>query len=165
LMGAFAAWFASRAIKIWRYAAVGVNEFDRALARAATIAVALIVTHSFLDYPLRTAAMTAILVFACGLMVETLGADSKAKELRVRTSFDTAAQGATPRLMAVSPASPTPLAADQEPATSHNLPRQGPVRWGGDVEWPEVWRKGGQNSGPKKPPAPAPAPPPDRDNK
>jgi O-antigen ligase len=165
LMGAFVAWFVSRAAKIWRHGSVGANEFDRSLARAATIAVALIVAHSFLDYPLRTAAMTAILVFACGLMVETLGADSKAKELRVRTSFDTAAQGATPRLTAVSPASPTPLAADQEPATSHNLPRQGPVRWGGDVEWPEAWRKGGQNSGPKKPPAPAPTPPPDRDNK
>jgi len=169
LMGALAAWFVSRTAKIWRYASVGANEFDRSLARAATIAVALIVTHSFLDYPLRTAAMTAILAFACGLMIETLGVDYRAKERRVRASFDTAAQGATPRLSAVSPAaaSPPAVAADQEPAPSHHPPRQRPARWGDDVEWPEAWRKGGAGSGagPKKSPAQAPSTPPDPDEK
>jgi len=167
LMGAFAAWFVSRAIKIWRYAAVGANEFDRSLSRAATIAVALIVTHSFLDYPLRTAAMTAILAFACGLMVETLGADDRAKERRARPLFDTTAQGTAPRVMAVSPAatSPPAIAADQEPAPSNQPPRQRPARWGDDVEWPEAWRKGGagQDTGPKKIPTQTPSTPPDRD--
>jgi len=166
MMGAFAAWFLSRTIKIWRYAAVGANEFDRSLARAATIAVALIVIHSFLDYPLRTAAMTAILVFACGLMVETLGVDDRAKQRRDRASFDTTAQDAAPRVMAVSPAaSPPAIAADHEPAPSYQSPRQRPARWGDDVEWPEAWRKGGtgQNPGPKKPPAQTPSTPPDDD--
>jgi O-antigen ligase len=166
LMAAFAAWFVSRAIKIWRYAAVGANEFDRSLARAATIAVALIVIHSFLDYPLRTAAMTAILAFACGLMVETLGVDDGAKQRRVRASFDTTAQDAAPRVMAVSPAaSPAAIAADHEPAPSYPQPRQRPARWGDDVEWPEAWRKGGtgQNPGPKKTPAQTPSTPPDDD--
>jgi O-antigen ligase len=69
LMGAFAAWFVARAVKIWRHGSIGTNEFDRSLARAATIAVALIIAQSFVDYPLRTAAMTAILAFTCGLMV------------------------------------------------------------------------------------------------
>jgi O-antigen ligase len=163
LMGAFAAWFVSRTVKIWRYGSVGANEFDRSLARAATIAVALIVTHSFLDYPLRTAAMTAILAFACGLMVETLGVDNKAKDRRVRPSFDTAMQGATPRVTALSPAaaSPPAVAADQEPAPSYPPPRQRPARWGDDVEWPEAWRRGG--AGPKKTPAQPPTTPPDPD--
>lgn len=169
LMGAFAAWFVSRTVKIWRHASVGANEFDHSLARAATIAVALIVTHSFLDYPLRTAAMTAILAFACGLMVETLGVDNRARERRVRASFDTAAQVATPRLTAVSPAaaSPPAIAADQEPTPSYQPPRQRPARWGDDVEWPEAWRKGGagQGAGPKKTPAQAPSTPPDPDKK
>jgi O-antigen ligase len=167
LMGAFAAWLVSRAVKIWRYAAVGANEFDRSLARAATIAVALIVTHSFLDYPLRTAAMTAILAFACGLMVETLGVDDRAKEQRARSSFDTTAQGMAPRVMAVSPAaaSPPAIAAEEEPAPSHQPPRQRPARWGDDVEWPEAWRKGGAGPGTglKKTPAQTPSTPPDRD--
>jgi len=168
LMGAFAAWFVSRAIKIWRYAAVGANEFDRSLARAATIAVALIVTHSFLDYPLRTAAMTAILAFACGLMVETLGGDDRAKQRRARASFDTAARATSPSVMAVSTAAALPaIAADHEPAPSHQSPRRRPARWGDDVEWPEAWRKGGTepDTGPKKSPAQTPSTPPDRDKR
>jgi len=166
LMGAFAAWFVSRTIKIWRYAAVGASEFDRSLARAATVAVALIVIHSFLDYPLRTAAMTALLAFACGLMVETLGVDDRAKQRSVRASFDTMAPDATPRAMAVSPAASSPaIAAEEEPAPSSQPPRQRPARWGDDVEWPEAWRKGGtaQNPGPKKSPARTPSTPPDDD--
>ena len=166
LMAAFAAWFVSRTIKIWRYAAVGANEFDRSLARAATIAVALIVIHSFLDYPLRTAAMTAILAFACGLMVETLGIDDRAKERRARPSFDTTAQGTAPRVMAVSSAaSPPAIGAEEELASSHQPPRQRPARWGDDVEWPEAWRKGGAGPGTglKKTPAQTPSTPPDRD--
>jgi O-antigen ligase len=168
LMAAFAAWFVSRAAKIWRHAAVGANEFDRSLARAATIAVALIIVHSFLDYPLRTASMTAILAFACGLMVETLGVDNRAKERHVRSSHGAATQDAAPRLVAVSVASLPAIAADQEPAPSHdNPPRQRPARWGDDVEWPEAWRKGGAGpgAGRKKAPAQAPATPPDPDKK
>jgi O-antigen ligase len=169
LMGAFVAWFVSRTAKIWRHAAVGANEFDRSLARAATIAVALIVTHSFLDYPLRTAAMTAILAFACGLMVETLSVDTRAKERRVPASFDATAQGAAPRLTAVSPAAALPpaIAANQEPAPSHDPPHQRPARWGDDVEWPEAWRKGGAGpgAGHKKTPAQAPSTPPHPDKK
>jgi O-antigen ligase len=166
LMAAFAAWFVSRAIRIWRYAAVGANEFDRSLARAATIAVALIVIHSFLDYPLRTAAMTAVFAFACGLMVETFGVDNRAKQRRIHASFDTTARDAAPRVMAVSPdAAPAANAADQEPAPSYQPPRQRPARWGDDVEWPEAWRKGGtgQGAGLNKTPAQTPSTPPDRD--
>lgn len=169
LMGAFAAWFVSRAAKIWRQGSVGANEFDRSLARAATIAVALIIVHSFLDYPLRTAAMTAILAFACGLMIETLGVDDRAKERRVRTSFDTTAHGAAPRSTAVSAAaaSPPAIAADREPAPPYHPPSQRPARWGDDVEWPEAWRKGGagRGGGLKKTPAQAPSAPPDPDKK
>ena len=42
------------------------------MARAGTLVVALIVAHSFVDYPLRTGAMMAILAFACGLLVAPL---------------------------------------------------------------------------------------------
>jgi O-antigen ligase len=165
LVGAFATWFVSRAVKIWRYGSVGANEFDRSLSRAATIAVALIVTHSFLDYPLRTAAMTAILAFACGLMVETLAGDTRAKERRVHTSPGAAVQDAAPRVPAVSVALPPATAADQDATPSYRPPRQRSARWGDDVEWPEAWRKGsaGPGAGLKNPPAQAPSTPPDPD--
>jgi O-antigen ligase len=165
LMGAFAAWFVSRAAKIWRHASVGANEFDRSLARAATIAAALIVTHSFLDYPLRTAAMTAILAFACGLMVETLGVDTRAKERRVATSHGAAVQVTAPRAPAVPVATPAATVADQDAAPSYRPARQRPARWGDGVEWPEAWRKGGagQDARFRQTPAQAPQMPPDRD--
>jgi O-Antigen ligase len=167
LMGAFVAWFVPRAAKIWRHGSAGANDFDRSLARAATIAVTLIVVHSFFDYPLRTAAMTAILAFACGLMVETLGVDNAAKEPHVRTSQGASAQDAAPRVTAVpaAVASPAAIAADQERAPSNRPPPQRPARWGDDVEWPEAWRKGAESAGPKKTPAPAPSTAPDRDKK
>jgi hypothetical protein len=113
--------------------------------------------------------MTAILAFACGLMVETLGVDDRAKERRVRASLDTAAQGATPRLAALTPAatSPPAVVADQESAPPNHPPRRRPARWGDDVEWPEAWRKGGAGAGAglKKTPAQAPPTPPDPDEK
>jgi O-antigen ligase len=166
LMAAFAAWFVACAAKIWRHGSIGTNECDRTLARAATIAVALIVAHSFLDYPLRTAAMTAIFAFTCGLTVEALGFADRAKERRVRMAFDATAQGVAPRPMAASPpiAATPAIAADQEAAPQSSPPRQRAARWGDDVEWPAAWRKGGQggrSAAAKETPAPAAPPEPD----
>jgi O-antigen ligase len=164
LMAAFAALFVARAAKIWRYGRIGTNEFDRTLARAATIVVALIIAHSFLDYPLRTAAMTAIFAFACGLTVETLGADNRTKERRARPAFDAIAQGVAPRLAASPAVAAPPAIAGQEAALRSNPPRQRAARWGDDVEWPEAWRKGGQggrSAGSKDTPAPTTPPEPD----
>jgi len=164
LMAAFAALFVARAAKIWRYGPIGTNEFDRTLARAATIAVALIIAHSFLDYPLRTAAMTAIFAFACGLTVETLGADNRTKERRARPAFDAIAQGVAPRLAASPAVAAPPAIAGQEAALRSNPPRQRAARWGDDVEWPEAWRKGGQggrSAESKDTPAPTTPPEPD----
>jgi O-antigen ligase len=146
LIGAFAAWFVARAVKIWRHASVGTSEFDRSLARAATIAVAFIVVHSFFDYPLRTAAMMAVLAFACGLMVPTLSTHDQARTRRARAPFDAAMPVAAPRLAAVAPplAPPAETAVEQGlPQASTAPPRRPPARWGDDVEWPQAWRKGG----------------------
>jgi hypothetical protein len=98
-------------------------------------------------------------------MVETLGADDRAKQRQVRASRDTAMQGAAPRATAVSVtvASPPAIAPDQEPAPSHDPPRPRPARWGDGVEWPEAWR--GPGTGLKKTSGPAPTPPPDADKK
>ena len=72
LMGVFASWLASRAVKAWWKAPFGASEIDRSLAQAATIVVGLIVAHSLVDYPLRTGAMMAIMAFACALMLDPL---------------------------------------------------------------------------------------------
>ncbi len=72
LMGLFALWLAYRFAKAWRRGFPGAQEIDRVLARAATVVIVLLLAHSLLDYPLRTAAMMTVFAFACALLVEPL---------------------------------------------------------------------------------------------
>jgi O-antigen ligase len=57
-------WWARRALVIWR-----ADEPDH-FARAATIASAAIIAHSIVDYPLRTAAISAVFAVCLALMAE-----------------------------------------------------------------------------------------------
>jgi O-antigen ligase len=60
----FLFWWARRTVTIWR-----AEEPDY-FARAATIASAAILAHSLIDYPLRTAAISAVFAMCCALMAE-----------------------------------------------------------------------------------------------
>jgi O-antigen ligase len=62
LLIGFFIWWASRAIAIWRSPTV-----DR-YAQAATIASAALLIHSIVDYPLRTAALSAIMAACLAMM-------------------------------------------------------------------------------------------------
>lgn len=62
LAAAFLAWWALRARAIWR-----AEERD-AFAQAAAIATAAMLLHSLVDYPLRTAALSAVFAACIGLM-------------------------------------------------------------------------------------------------
>lgn len=59
----FLAWWASRAIAIWR----GPGDLP---ARAATVASAAILAHSLVDFPARTAAIASVLAAAIALMAD-----------------------------------------------------------------------------------------------
>jgi len=59
-------WFAWAGLRAWTGSG-GFN--DRDLPRAASILILMLLIHSTLDYPLRTAAMAAVFGMACGLMV------------------------------------------------------------------------------------------------
>ena len=62
---AFLIWALVAAIGIWRGPARGGAP---AYNRAATLVVALLAVHSFVDYPLRTLALAGVFAFACGLL-------------------------------------------------------------------------------------------------
>jgi O-antigen ligase len=64
VLALFLTWWARRCVLIWR-----AEEPDY-FARAATIASAAILAHSIVDYPLRTAAISAVFAMCCGLMAE-----------------------------------------------------------------------------------------------
>lgn len=72
VMLTFVVWFASRSLKAWRMLISPGRTLDRALARAATISLLLLVLFSLVEYPLRTAALSTIFAWLAGLLVAPL---------------------------------------------------------------------------------------------
>lgn len=61
----FLAWFASATYRAWRSSDAGI---DILLARAASLSGALLMIHSFVDYPLRTTALACLFAFVCAMV-------------------------------------------------------------------------------------------------
>lgn len=73
LIALFMAWFAARSWKAWTS---GVST-QRDLQRAASVAIGVILAHSVVDYPLRTAAIATVFALCCGLLETCVRADSE----------------------------------------------------------------------------------------
>ena len=69
LVAGFLVWFGVASARLWRDTGAHERVLDSALARAGSIAVMLLLLHSTLDYPLRTAAMMTVFAIACALMI------------------------------------------------------------------------------------------------
>ncbi len=68
LLALFVLWLTTRTIRVWRSPArhsCGAS----IIARAASLAAWLLIAHSFIDYPLRTAALMAVFAFSCAVLV------------------------------------------------------------------------------------------------
>lgn len=74
VLGLFLLWWVSRTVAIWR------SDVPDHFARAATIATAAVLAHSAVDYPLRTAAMSALFAACCVLMTEARGQVRRARK-------------------------------------------------------------------------------------
>jgi O-antigen ligase len=75
LIVAFIAWWGAALVRVWRSEVPGA-----ALARAASVAIGVVLLHSIVDYPLRTSAMAAVVAFACALMVPAARRESDVAE-------------------------------------------------------------------------------------
>lgn len=81
LVLAFIAWWTARGVSAWR------NEYNGvALARAGSIAIGVVLVHSLVDYPLRTAAIAVIVALAAGFMVQPPAARSRRSGTGARKS-------------------------------------------------------------------------------
>lgn len=67
LIVAFLAWFGRRAWQAWR----GNASTHTDLRRASTIGIAVVLAHSAVDYPLRTATIATVFALMCGLLAAT----------------------------------------------------------------------------------------------
>ena len=78
LLVAFLIWFGRRSWTAWRADATRARD----LQRAATIAIGVVLVHSAVDYPIRTAAIATVFALCCGLL-----------ELAVRSDVELGANG------------------------------------------------------------------------
>src|SRR5262245_31022578 len=136
LMTLFIVWFLTRSVRVWARRDVSLGAFDVYIEREATLVVALLIAHSMIDYPLRTAAIMAITAFACGLLVEPL---------RVEETPIPEPQG-RPRRATVRAESPA-LAVASAPQP---MPQGGGQRWGEDVAWPTEWHREARTRPPRE---------------
>ena len=72
---------------------------DPNLARAAVLVVIIMVVHSIVDYPLRTAALAAVFAFACALLIPPQDSERVRRRRRVSgPANDASAEAANLRL-------------------------------------------------------------------
>jgi O-antigen ligase len=84
LILAFIGWWAAALVRAWRSEVPGA-----AMARAGSVAIGVVLLHSVVDYPIRTAAIAAVIGLACAFLVpaprrelEATDAEEPASDLR-----------------------------------------------------------------------------------
>ena len=152
LFGLFVIVLGFRSVALWWKPPDKAGELDRLLMRAATLAVALLIAHSFVEYPLRTGAIMAIFAFSCALLFEplvnaeeaTIAATEPSRVSVPRRQAENLGKATMPlRSSQVSSAIPA-----QRTEISPPPPRQPAGRWGEEIAWPAEW----QNSKVQRPP-------------
>lgn len=112
LLLAFLAWFAKRSYEVWR-ATKPHSTNTPMFERAASLIVGLLLLHSLVDYPLRTASLGAVFAFFCAILaVPAAASNTEFQEQRVRRQSGQ-------RHQAVGPTE----------------------SWGTETIWPESWQK------------------------
>jgi O-antigen ligase len=145
LFAVFAIVLGIRTVELWWRPPDKANELDRLLMRAATLALPLLIAHSFVEYPLRTGALMAIFAFSCALLIEPLAVAEKATMATIEPRRVSVARHPAENLTKVTiPSRPTKVAPAnpvQSTEISQVLPQQSAGRWGEDIEWPAEWQK------------------------
>ncbi|CAA2142102.1 O-antigen ligase [Hyphomicrobium sp. ghe19] len=146
LMGVFGVWIVRRTNSLWNDGSGVIHGIDLGLARAASVAVFLLLAHSFVDYPLRTTAMMTVAAVALAFLIKPaklLGRQNLRHGTR-RRPRNSSQQG--------SPPAHDPLPGGSNDGSSQ-LPSAREV-WVPRGEWPEAWRPVAAPSRPRIPAQP-----------
>lgn len=127
-------WFAWRSLRVWRLSNLSQHSIDLALARAGTMGVALVLAHSVVDYPGRTAAIQAIVAFLCGLLLPAPASIERHAEVSDEQPLV--------RLRHRARSQRTEVAVRDSAWTPPPVPADGVRReWMAQQNWPESWRR------------------------
>lgn len=125
LMGVFGVWIVRRATSLWSEHSGVIGGVDLGLARAASVAVLLLLAHSSVDYPLRTTAMMTVAAVALAFLIKP------AKLFERQNPRDRGRRR------------PRPLQGDDNDRSARVRSTQSPSMreaWVTDSDWPEAWR-------------------------
>jgi O-antigen ligase len=120
IVAAFIVWWGRRSLRAWRPGVGGDPH-----ARAAALIAGLLLIHSLVDYPLRTAAMTSVLAVACAILA--------APEEPAPVDDAHPAKAVSHKRRRSSARKPRPTASPEHPQ---------PIGAGAltDQDWPDQWR-------------------------
>jgi O-antigen ligase len=147
LLCLFVIWFGFSSFKLWRRSLADTSAFDCTLGRAATVVIGLLLAHSFVDYPMRNVAITAVFAVSCALLIEPLGLAGPAmrgalaptrKKARRKPELSRSTPNLPEQKLPVAAASVVPARG----TVASNTPQAG-GRWGEGIEWPDEWRASG----------------------
>lgn len=147
---AFCGWWGWRSWRLWRHPASSHAAVDEPYARAATLIVALLLIHSFVDYPLRTTAMLTFFALACALMIDPPTPRLTAQDDDGLSSVDREpkhrknATRSSPLRKRTAPAAPSPAVRTNAPSPKRQEARPQPASSRPPphgTDWPEEWRE------------------------
>lgn len=124
ILGAFMVWYVARSFAVWRSPTDDAAPIDSSLTRAATVIIALLLVHSVVDYPLRTAALGAVFALACAFLIEP------------RT-------GSTQKIRSQTQRHEPPSEVPRDRTAGQPIVEPSPQgrRWGSGIEWPTDWQR------------------------
>ena len=138
-----AVWILRHALRVWRAGSWGTRGVDLLLARAASLAIGLVIAHSLFDYPLRTGANMILLAFCCALLTTPAGHASTNDDDTPGIDRQKPILGRAARVQ--------PRHVPTTPGVgSAPHPSVGGERWGRGIKWPDAWQK--PRSAPRAPP-------------
>jgi len=150
LFSAFAVWYLLSTIRVWRRARTEIASLDTGLARAASLAILLLLLHSTVDYPLRTTALLCLFALCCGLLLPSTWVEHAPAGVRASRDQQTPRprNGEPPagrRAFSVEWHDPQPgpesLAQPRPRPRASSDPLPPGSAWGGEIEWPEAWKR------------------------
>ncbi len=163
IAGALLIGFVHMSLRVWWQSPSRGSPIDLNLARAASIALLLLLAHSFVDYPLRTGAMAVVAAFAAAqlvakaqsISVHAHKADDQFELHRRRMEAPVlhAKTGkATPPPDRLAARTSTPPAPQRKPIASETRTAGAKGRWGQSVAWPDAWRSSPKDTPHDEPP-------------